>query len=428
MMPRKRFLTLPIAAMLAALAGCADSPVAPARAAVDDVSLQASEGRGVFQRYVAVGTSTSMGWASDGVFFESQESSWPAQLARMGNREITQPYIQSPGCPAPIAPPLGGGVRFITGEPILAPPATLACAPLVPGITLPTQNVAINGARIADALFSTPETAPDVASRRLYSRVLPPGETQVTAMTAQHPKLVSVELGSNEVFAARSGIALVGAPPLPILDPPTFATQYRQVLDSIEATKVKHVLLVGLPTNPLVLPPFRTGAEIAANAPVLLVGFNVAVQADCATTSAQNLIFVLLKLAPVMQAGLAAKALGQPPLPFTCAAGGPTVVDFVLTPAEQSIVTMVTAQFNAIIQAEAQARGYAYMSLDALYAAPGVRTPLNVATLLTSAQPFGPYMSLDGVHPNAAGQALIAEGAALALNARYDLGIPVIAP
>jgi lysophospholipase L1-like esterase len=37
-------------------------------------------------------------------------------------------------------------------------------------------------------------------------------------------------------------------------------------------------------------------------------------------------------------------------------------------------------------------------------------------------------MSLDGVHPNAAGQALIAEGAALALNARYDLGIPVIAP
>ena len=34
-------------------------------------------------------------------------------------------------------------------------------------------------------------------------------------------------------------------------------------------------------------------------------------------------------------------------------------------------------------------------------------------------------MSMDGVHPNAAGQALIASAAAQALNATYDLGNPV---
>ena len=79
---------------------------------------------------------------------------------------------------------------------------------------------------------------------------------------------------------------------------------------------------------------------------------------------------------------------------------------------------------NAALQAEAQARGYAFMSLDALYAAPGVRVPLNVVALVTSPHPFGPFMSLDGLHPSAAGQTLIAQAAAQALNARYNLGIP----
>jgi len=420
-MPSHRLLFLPIVALLAA---CADSPVAPSRVAVDGPALQESEGRGVFQRYVVIGTSLSMGWASDGGIASSQMNSWPAQLARMGDREITQPYIQSPGCRSPIAPPLGLNVR-LSGEPIIGNLATLSCAALVPGVTLPTQNLAVNGARAADALFTTPQNVVDLTNRSLYSRVLPPGATQVSAMEAQTPKLVSVELGANEVLSL-SGIALVGAPPLPILDPATFASQYRQVLDRVEGTTAKHVLLVGLPTNLLVLPSFRTGSEIAANAAVLLVGFNVAVQPDCATTNAQNLIFVPFKLATTMQAGLIAKAANLPPVPFTCVAGSAVTVDFVLTPAEQAIVAAVVAQMNVLIQTEAQTRGFAFFSLDALFAQPAVRPPFNVATLFTSATPWGPLMSLDGVHPNAAGQALLAAAAAQALNQRYNLGIPVL--
>ena len=103
-MIRQRVVLVPFAAACAALAACADSPVAP-RLNADRPSLQESEGRGVFQRYVAIGTSISMGAQSDGVIFGTQTSSWPAQLARMGDREITQPYIQAPGCHAPIAAP-----------------------------------------------------------------------------------------------------------------------------------------------------------------------------------------------------------------------------------------------------------------------------------------------------------------------------------
>jgi lysophospholipase L1-like esterase len=342
----------------------------------------------------------------------------------MGSREITQPYIEFPGCHSPIAPPLGLGVR-LSGEATLANPATLLCAPLVDGVTLPTQNVAIFGARASNALFTTPENVVDPANGPLYSRVLAPGQSQVSAMEAQNPKLVSVELGANEVLDARSGVALVGPPPFPIENPATFAAQYHQILDRIDAVGVKHELLVGMPANPFVIPGFRSGAEIAANTAALFAGFNVAVGADCGTTNAQNQMYVPLKLAPVMQAGLLARAANQPPVPFTCAASpSPTTADLVLTPQEQAIVAAVVAQMNAAIQSEAQARGVAFFSLDAFYAAPGVRTPLNVVALFTTAQPFGPFMSLDGLHPNAAGQAIIAQAAAQALNARYDLGIP----
>lgn len=421
-----RFTHPCLLATLATMAACADPPVAPTRLAVPAPAFQQSEGRGVFQRYVAIGTSLSMGWASDGVNRVLQEGSWPAQLARMGHREITQPYIQNPGCPAPIAPPLGAAKR-INDEPALADPASLSCAPLVSGVTLPTQNVAVNGARTADALFTTPENAPDAVSRRLYSRVLPPGATQVTAMLAQHPKLVSVELGANEVFAVRSGVALVGPAPLPILDPQIWAPLYRQVLDNVEASTAKHVLLVGLPSNPFLVPGFRFGSEIAANAGPLLAAFNVAVQSDCTTTNSGNLIFVTLKLTMTIQAGLIARAANQGPVPFSCAAdANPAAVDFVLSQEEQAVIADVVARMNAVIAGEASARGWAYFTLDALYAAPGVRTPLDVVALMTSAQPFGPFMGLDGVHPNAAGQQLIAEAAAQALNQRYELGIPIL--
>ena len=403
------------------LAACVDSPYAPTPAAPRAPALQESEGRGVFQRYVAMGTSISMGVASDGVVGSSQENSWPAQLARMGGRDITQPLIRETGCHAPIAAPLGGGLRT-SGELILAPPASLSCSPLVDGISLPTQNVAIDGARVANALASTPETISDAGRVQLYSRVLPPGATQLTAMAAQNPKLVSVEFGANEILGVQSGIAVAGPPPAPILLPQLFAAQYHELLEGVAAANPKHVVLVGVSSLTVPLPAFPRGSEIAANAAPLLVAFNVAVQADCGTGNALNLVY-FVKLATTIQTALAVRQSGGPPVPFTCAAGGPLDADLVLTPSEQTILGAVIAQMNATIQAEAAARGWAYFSLDALYGAPGVRVPLNVVALMTSGVPFGPFMSMDGIHPNAAGQALIAAAAAQALNTTYDLGI-----
>ena len=58
--------------------------------------------RGVFHRYVAIGTSVSMGWASDGAIAASQEQAWPLQLARRAGRDMTAPYLGLPGCRPPL--------------------------------------------------------------------------------------------------------------------------------------------------------------------------------------------------------------------------------------------------------------------------------------------------------------------------------------
>jgi lysophospholipase L1-like esterase len=79
---------------------------------------------------------------------------------------------------------------------------------------------------------------------------------------------------------------------------------------------------------------------------------------------------------------------------------------------------------NAVIRAEADRRGFAYFALAALYEQANRKAPFSAVTLLTSPQPYGPLISLDGLHPSAAGSAVLAEAAASALNARYEMGIP----
>ena len=79
---------------------------------------------------------------------------------------------------------------------------------------------------------------------------------------------------------------------------------------------------------------------------------------------------------------------------------------------------------NLHIQMEAAARGFAYFSLGALYDQPNLKAPFSLAATFQGSQPFGPKISLDGVHPSAAGSAVLAAAAAHALNVTYKLGIP----
>ena len=379
-----------------------------------------SEGRGVFKRYVAIGTSVSMGWQSDGVVAATQETSWPAQLAAMAHRSITQPYIAGTGCRSPLAAPLISFVR-LSGEPAGADPSTLSCSPLRDDVVKPVQNLAINAALTRDALLTTPENATDPANKDLIARVLQRGMTQVSSMVAENPKLVSVELGGNEVLNARNGIAVEGKSMFPFA---LWRPLYDQVLDQVEQT-AKDVVIVGLIDDVATFPAFRRGDELWSQRMQFAAAFNVNVAADCMGSA--NLIFVPVVVPTAVGTGLVMKQHNLGPYTLSCA-GAPAAqaadsMDFILTPDEAANVNSLLGRMNAHIQEEAQRRHFAYFALQALYGRSDIKGPFDVVALMTTPQPYGPLIGLDGVHPSAMGQRLLAEAAARALDERYNLGI-----
>ena len=373
--------------------------------------------QGAFHRFVSIGTSVSMGWQSDGAIAATQQESWTAQLARLAEREQSLPLLSLPGCRSPLRAPLSTGLR-LSGEAAGAPAATLSCAPLESGVTIPAQNVSISAAKTFDALNTTPETQFDGFYKKLYPRILPPHTTQLQAALQQKPKFISVELGANDIIDARSGIAIVGATITPF---PLWASTYATLVDEV-AANVRQGILVSLLNDATTFPSFRRGAEIAADRATMLAAFNVNVQPDC--NASPNLIFVPVRIPTVIAAGLTARAQALPPVPFSCTAGGPTTQDFVLTPAEVAIVNGQLAQMNAFIEAQAEKHGFALVPLEVLYGRADLKPPFSSVQLMTSMQPYGSLMSLDGIHPNGAGHAIIAAAAAAAITTNYGMRFP----
>lgn len=408
---RSRFAQSLIAGTAAlSLAACSDA-VAPAPA-LGGLRLESSEGRGYFQRYVAMGTSISAGVASDGLVAASQEQAWPAQLARLGHREISLPLVAWPGCNAPLAAPIISG-RRIDGTAATA----FGCARNAEGVVLPANDVAVDGSRVAEALFGPNPADPQRVAK--HGVILPAGMTQVSAMQAQDPKLVSVELGANEVLGASRGILIPNTTIVPFA---TFASQYDQVLDAVEAENPKAVVLVGLIQDVGAFPAFRSGAELYAQR-TALTNFGIVLTEACNTTNAGNLVFVPVKiptLAAIANATRTPQVWDCGDVPFT--------VDYVLTPGDRGTVNALIGQMNAHIQQEAQARGWAYFSLgEALFEAPGVRVSYNpIQQFMSTDAPYGSFISFDGYHPSALGQTMIAQAAARALNAKYGMEIPLL--
>jgi hypothetical protein len=391
------------------LAACAEPVSAPTTPSPAELAFARHTIAKPFARYVAIGTSNSMGVQSAGVFASAQKAAWPAQFASRAGAAITLPLISDPGCPPPLAAPLaadlvlvGAFAAFGAGDDLVTS-LMETCAPLASGITLPASNVAISGAKVHNALYSTPESEQAINARRgaLYSRILPPGKTQVTAMLAQHPTFVSVELAANEVLPASTGRISAMTPYA------DWQTDFDQVLDSVKTTEARAVL-AGLPIDAANFPSVRRSREFFNQWPYLLT-LGISVSTSCYYSS--NYIFI---------PGYILTLLSKTPTTATCA-DVPGEADYVITPGDLSLINERMAQMNAHIQAKATENGYAFFKLAALYDLP--KGSLNMYDVLFSSSPFGSNFSLDGVHPSAQGQAILADAAVQAVNSRYNLRI-----
>ena len=376
------------------------------------------KGGRAFERYVSIGTSISEGWQSDGVVYSTQVNAWPALLARQAMVQFGTPQIQGPGCNPPLIAPLQLTRRLVGSA---TTPST-QCAPLYPGIDLPQNNVAISGATTAMALNRAAVANPANTRDSLYSRTLAVGQTQVTAMLAQDPTFVSVELGANEVLgAATSGIVAPGVTFVPYA---AWEPDYVKVIDSVKKTGARALLV----TVPLVasIPSMRTGAAVWA-VRQQFAAFNVAVNADCETgPGSTNIIFTAQLALRKVAFGRQRAAQGAGPEPLSCT-DVPGTSDFILTPADTMLLNGVVRQMNVRIAELANANGYALLDAnEVLGFIVGARAPYNLVAQLSCNIPYGQYISLDGVHPSNQGHILITNAAIEAVNEKYDFEIPTI--
>ena len=401
------------AATVSFVAACTD-PVGPMPGAARLATEPPATAAELFARYVALGTSNSQGVQSAGITASFQRSAWPARLATRAGAPMTLPLVQDPGCNPPMQPPLAANAAvlaaftaFGAGDDFIGWVSTF-CAPLQAGIVAPTNNVAVSGADVHDAIYSSFESMSAVGARAapVYARTLgagfSPPQTQVSAMLAQQPTFVSVELAANDVLPASTGRIAAMTPYA------SWQADYDSVITAVQSTGARAVL-VGLPNDAARFPSIVRAPDFARQWPYLLT-LGISVSLNCFYSS--NHLFLPGYLPTLLQ---------RTPTTATCkdVAGA---VDYVLTSSDIAAINARMAAINTHIKAKAAASGYAYFALSALYDLP--KPQLDLYKVLFSDTPFGPNMSLDGVHPNGQGQRILSDAAAAAISATYAVPIP----
>ena len=412
----RKFALVAMAGMV--MAGCSNDAVGPI--VKEEIGLSVSSAASAaFERYVSIGTSITMGVESDGVLFRSQRDAWPAQLAAIAGAEFTTPEIASPGCFSPLKTPLIRQERLDGSQRTAA--STADCAAKANAVPLPANNVGMDAILTLHSLTRTPEAAAasgDARAMAQYPLVLPPNTTQVGAMLMQRPTFVTVELGANEVLGtvlSTSGLVIPGVTFFP---PQIWKGLYNTVLNATQSTGAK-ALLVSVPNVTSII-SVRPAAELWADREAFRE-YYIAVHPNCETSP--NSIFVHKMVLNLALTATTAQAAGEP-MPTLSCADVPFTADNVLTPADIALLTAVIADMNAFVRDQAAARGFALLDINApLSEVVSQRGPFSVRNLMQCHRPYGQYISADGIHPTEDGQALLANAAVEAINARYDLGL-----
>jgi lysophospholipase L1-like esterase len=386
--PHAVSLTVPLVAVFSvasAVGGCARDRSGLAR------DPFRPEGPDLLATYVALGNSLTAGVQSAGINDSTQTEAFPVLLARRyGTPRFRIPALARPGCTPPLASltPLAY-VDGATGD---------ECAFLVPGTTGPFHNLAVPGYRVAD-LLSRPQVGPGDA-RALQELILPPGVSAVEAMAALAPTFVTLWIGANDVL----GAALAGQPALatPV---DAFARDFRAVLNAIDAAGVRGAAVANLPDLtriPALLPAPRLGGLADT---LRLLGLNVTVT-GCDDKAGWLVSWPAL-----------APALAGDIVTLDCDRADPAAADRILAgpgaPVDevQALRDRIRA-FNDTIAAAVAEHGFALVDVHGAFERLGAPDRLGPIELVASLQPpalhFGPFFSLDGVHPSGFAQRTIA--------------------
>ena len=389
----------------------------------------------MFRNYVSLGTSIGAGIQSGGINDSTQQEAYPYLLAEaMGltpGVDWHYPSFTVPGCPAPYT-------NILTGARVGGVAATF-CALRAPGSAASyMNNVSIPSLRAAQIMDVTDLTF-GVTDTLKLAQFITGSLNPIEHAQRASATFVTLEVGANDVLGAatRGNAALL----TPLAD---FQATFETIADELDALTGGNVAAFNVP-NVTVIPHFSAGVVFfclktgAPGCPVPATPpFNsprFAVSTTCAPGGAAPGALGDSMLVGFTATGAITSRLtagdsatldcGAATASVTTAAGTAPLGPVLSAPTVRAIATRVL-EINAYIQAEASARGWAYVDLNGLL--DSVRTAGGIPAFPSFTTPttlFGQYISLDGIHPNAAAHRLLARRAAAAINTAYSTTVTV---
>lgn len=377
---------------------------------------------GLFASYVAIGNSITAGYQSGGILDSTQRQSFAFLLAQQAGTTYNYPSLASPGCPPPI-------VNFQTGAryPGAGTTSTTCAGRANASATL--NNVGVPGATTNDLTAVTSTT-----SNALTTLILG-GVTQIQKAIQANPTFVTIEIANNDwlpagLTGALTPNATLGSPGLTPTD--SVIAQYARAVDQLVAARpnLKGVLFG---VFPLQAPSALFPAESLYTNPTLNAEFSAAAFAAGHTSAVDTVIYY-----PdcVGTGALISIDIIQ----FWAAAGIPKIVScirgvpqepygdyFVLDAAKQDTINTAIAAWDSYISAKADSLGWGYLDPEPLFVAlkgSGAIPPFP--NFASPTQPFGQYITLDGIHPSATAHQVIAGALITLINTQFNVAIPAL--
>jgi hypothetical protein len=371
----------------------------------------------LFNSYVAIGNSITAGFQSSGINDSTQRQAYPVLLARQMRTRYGFAAIKMPGCPPPINNFQTQARVTLAGQP--ASTGTTCALRDTNSVTSYLNNVAVPGI-IASQPTIPFDTVAAHQSTILWQLILG-GKTMVDKALDARPTFATVWVGNNDILS----FAIQGQPS-GATSQASFVASYSAMIARLlaGAPTVKGVLIgVVQVTNAPILftaqalqnPAFVAGLSVAAGAPITV---------DPTTCTPTSTSLIGLPIVNAIRAGQ------LPPIIACAKTPTPPIGDiFVLDAAEQAQVKAIVDGYNGYIKAKADSIGFAYYDPNVTLARLATMDQVlatHVPNLASATATFGQFVSLDGVHPNAAAHVQIANDLIAVINAKFGTHLAVI--
>lgn len=399
-----------------------------------------------FTRYVAVGNSLTAGYADNSLYRSGQIASYPAMLSwsfsRLGPSDYKAPLLPGEsGWPSPKL--VLGATADMMGNVSLGPvPYPNQSDTVGSSINIaaqgPYNNLGVPGTRAIDFLN------PFYGMLNPYATRFFATPNPLEELSRIHPTFFTLWLGNNDVlgYATSGGMGKSsGGSPFSLADRnaisgtnyfaaaidsvlnrllPDSGKGYGAIMNIPDVTSIPFFTTV--PYNGLELT--RQGQVDSLNAAYAAAGISFTLGAN-PFIIADNSVPVI-GLRPAKEGELILLTVPQDSLRYAgWGSRKPIPNQYVLDAGEIKAVHDATAIFNGILHSEAEARGLAYVDMNAYLKslAPGV---LYHGVDFTTEFVRGGLFSLDGVHLTPRGYAMVANHILTTINYYYGASLPLV--